>query len=687
MKKIYSLSAALMLAFMPALAQPVIKKATPHRVPAGFQSVVITPPESDAAPKFNAPQKADENLSILLEYCAKEDPYGAININNGDCGLAAYFPADYLAPYAGAQIQSVNVYSPYNKTKSEQAQALINTVLECTVFVTEELGGTPLAETKGILSTQALSLNEITLPTPITIESNQPLYIGVMFSKITAAESPYLVDGYEPTSDNACWIYSRFQTLSNNGSIQLQDNHEWKNLTEVFGSNVCISATVVGDNLPKNRAMMAAANVPDVVEVNTPFTYVAGFYNKGANALETIELELTVGEQQPQTVTANVLALDGSNTAITYDDMAMASGQFVCTTEGNSIPYVAKITKVNGQPNALADQTYTGYLKSLKEGFPVNVVVEELTSTTCSACPVGISGMEQTKEKYPDRFIPIAVHSPIPTAGDPMDVIKQGVDYYNFAIAVSQAQGGLSAPSSYVNRHFDTNVYPSPENLDAIMQDNLSAITFAKVEAELVAIDNDPTRITLNVTTTSSIDDKGSYGIAYSIVEDKVGPYKQTNGYAGSSGNHYGWESKPRSVSMEFNDVARKGSVYSPIAASTMTEFKAGEPIKFSTTVDLSSVTNRDNYRVVAMLINKENNYIENACVAYSPTSAVKSIEADTQAPVAIALKGAIRMMNAGNIYTLDGRMVAAGVEGVVNVPAGLYIAVTTQGAAKVMVR
>lgn len=686
MKKIYSLSAAMMLAIMPAFAQPTIKEVAPHRVPTGFQSCTITPPANDAATMFNAPQQADENRSILLEYCDKQ-PYSAIHISNGDCGLAACFPADFLAPYQGAQISAINVYAPYNQTKSTQT-AQVNTLTECTVFVTEQLGGTPLAETKGTLSTQAFSINQIALETPITIEAGKTLYIGVMFNKVTQADYPFVVDGMEVASSNACWIYSKFKGFSNQGQILLQDQCEWKNLTQQFGTNVSISATVTGDNLPIDCGYIVKDNKNGVVEPNFPFTYVVGFFNKGANAIKTVDIELTIGDQEPQTVTANVVALDGSNTPVTFDDMGVAYGEFICTKEGANIPYTAKLTKINGQPNPMADKTYSGYLVCLKDGYPVNVVMEELTSTTCMYCPMGITGMEMTKEKYPDRFIPIAVHCPIPTAGDPMDVIKQGEEYYNFIVELSQVQSQLGAPSAYANRHFETTITPYPDPLDQEMQAWLSIISFAKVEATLTPTD-DPNKVTMKVTTTSKIDEKSPYGIAYSIVEDQVGPYKQYNGFAGQNGNYYGWQSKPKYVSMEFNDVARKGSVYYPIPASTITEFKANEPVEFSTTVDVSAVTKKENYRVVAMLINKTRNYIDNACVVPSPQQhvGVEDVVTEADAPVAMGLKGAIRMMNAGNIYTLDGRMVAAGVEGIVNVPAGLYIAVTTQGAAKVMVR
>lgn len=44
-------------------------------------------------------------------------------------------------------------------------------------------------------------------------------------------------------------------------------------------------------------------------------------------------------------------------------------------------------------------------------------------------------------------------------------------------------------------------------------------------------------------------------------------------------------------------------------------------------------------------------------------------------------------MFTAGNIYTIDGRMAAQGVSGMVQLPAGLYIVATPAGNAKVMVR
>ena len=118
--------------------------------------------------------------------------------------------------------------------------------------------------------------------------------------------------------------------------------------------------------------------------------------------------------------------------------------------------------------------------------------------------------------------------------------------------------------------------------------------------------------------------------------------------------NAYGWQNKPASVAMKFDDVARPGSQYLPAAGSSITEFKKGETVNWSTTVDVSKVKNLENYSIVAMLVNKDRNIIENAFMAKGVTSGIEAVAAEGNA-VAIGVQGGVNMFTAGNIYTIDG--------------------------------
>ena len=224
-----------------------------------------------------------------------------------------------------------------------------------------------------------------------------------------------------------------------------------------------------------------------------------------------------------------------------------------------------------------------------------------------------------------------------------------------------------------------------PDELDYYISSELEGQALAQIDATLARTDSE-TSVTLNTTVNAAIDTEGSYGISYTILEDDLGPYRQQNGLAGSSTPYYGWESKPAIVSMKYNDIVRAGSQYRPLEDSKVSGLKKGEAYTYSTTVDLSAIKDLTKYSVVAMLIDTANGHIMSAKKVASLNSGLSDV-AIAGEKVATGFRGGINMLSTGNIYTMDGRQVAASANGIVNLPAGLYIVATPQGNAKIMVR
>lgn len=699
MKKIYTLSMAMMLAALPALAQQrtMTLHAPTSPVPVGRTLQGIS------SVKYNAPQgsemkkvaKADAaTSSMTLGYCTQQ--VTAVAIGCGESGVGVMFPASYLKNFVGNQITAINVAAPYSTKLSTQSSQK-NALTKAKIMICEQMNGTPVRENDATLGSQAFEYNELKFTEPYTIEEGKDVYLYVQYEGAQTSDknvTDYIMvvdqsyDTQTPSSPDAAYLYSKFKEISNK-QIVLQNNPEWKQMAEMLGCNFCITATVTGDNLPKNIAAPLAAEPQQNIKPNEKFDVMVAVRNDASNALQNVELSMKIGDQAVQTASANIFGSDGSTTDIMYGDYGIAVGKFTCTAEGNNIPYQISVSKVNGVENSQADKVAEGYLLCLAEGYPTNVVVEEFTSNTCPYCPIGITGMEQMKAKYgaDGRFIPIAVHySQNPNSPDPMNVAdKQSDCYYQFVSDIIEAQGGAGAPSAYIMRHFENSVYPSPDYLDEYIAQWLKVESMAEVKATVTPTE-DEKKVTLNVNVTPAIDDKNSYGISYTIVEDQVGPYRQSNGFSGQQVNAYGWQNKPASVAMKFDDVARPGSQYLPAAGSSITEFKKGETVNWSTTVDISKVKNLENYSIVAMLVNKDRNIIENAFMAKGVTSGIEAVAAEGNA-VAIGVQGGVNMFTAGNIYTIDGRMAAQGVSGMVELPAGLYIVATPAGNAKVMVR
>lgn len=694
MKKIYTLSMAMMLAALPAMAQQ--RTMTLHSPAAPIGTDRLQAPYSAT---YNAPEagtvrkvaKADANPSMTLSYCGEQ--YNAYAIGCSESGVGVMFPADYLKSFVGNQITAINVAAPFSAALSTQTSQK-NALTKAKIMLCNEMNGTPVRENAVTLGTTAFEYNELKFTEPYTIEEGKDVYLYVQYENANTtgdAITDYIIivdNASQPSDPNAGYLYSNFKEIKNN-QIVTQPNAEWKQFAELMGANFCVTATVSGDKLPENIGAPIACETQQNIKPGEKFDVMVAVLNNGANALQNVELSMKVGNQTVQTASANIFDQTGGQTPVMFGQYGIAIGQFTCESEGNNIPYEISVTKVNGVENSLSDKVSKGYLLCLAEGYPTNVVVEEFTSNTCPYCPIGITGMEQMKAKYgaDGRFIPIAVHySQNRNSPDPMNVAdKQSDCYYQFVADIVNAQGGAGAPSAYIMRHFENSVYPSPDYLDEYVSQWLKVESMAEVKATVTPTE-DEKAVTLNVDVTPAIDDKNNYGISYTIVEDQVGPYRQSNGFSGQQVNAYGWQNKPSSVTMKFDDVARPGSQYLPAANSAITEFKKGETVNWSTTVDISKVKNLENYSIVAMLVNKDRNIIENAFIAKGVTSGVEAVAAEGKA-VAIGVQGGVNMFTAGSIYTIDGRAVATGVNGMVELPAGLYIVATPAGNAKVMVR
>lgn len=681
---------ALMMAAMPALAQSTFTLKAPQTpVASNLQGAIhITPDQATAIKKAPAKAEANEDLAMVVKYC--QDPYSAYSINTGTIGLGVMFPKSMLAEYKGGTITSINVCSPVNGRLSQSS--FVNGLTECTVYITEgSLEGERLSETKGTISSEGYATTPVTLSTPYTITGDENVYICVMWDNVTSNDFPIVADGIRPENNFTGYLYSRLDYVGQDGRPVLKAESGWKQFNNYVG-NICLSATVKGDFLPQNRAVIFLDQAPASVKPGEKFNYLVLVRNEGANTLTDVDLSLKIGDEPVQTVNSKIYNNStGDEMPIANSEYGLAYGEFVCNTESQDVPYTAYVSKTNGADNEYASTTYAGSLVCLSKGYPMNVVVEELTSTTCVYCPMGITGMETMKEKYgaDGRFIPIAVHCPVPSQGDPMNVCRAGYGYNDFFSDVKAANGGgASAPAAYIMRRFNNLVSPTPENLEKEFNvwKEIPAVVEVKAALSETA---DPTKVKLDVDVTPAIDLTGNYGISYTIVEDNVGPYQQQNGFVGySDDKSYGWGSKPSLVTMKFNDVARRGSTSKPVADFEATDPKADTKLSYSTTVDLSYVTELQNYSVVAMCINKDNGHIENACIVKSLTNtSVEGIEAEANGPVAVGMPGALQMLQAGNVYSVDGRMVAKDAKGIISLPAGIYLVAAPNGNAKVMVR
>ena len=145
-----------------------------------------------------------------------------------------------------------------------------------------------------------------------------------------------------------------------------------------------------------------------------------------------------------------------------------------------------------------------------------------------------------------------------------------------------------------------------------------------------------------------------------------------------------GWESKGRSVSTIYNDVARAFERYPGIKNGLPKTVKKGEKYHVDYELETGKLAS-NKYNVIAILTNKQGEVI-NATLVKSPNYdvAIDTIDSDVENVTVNAANGAINVNGASNVavYTLDGRRVAMN-----GLTAGLYIVVADGQSYKVVVR
>lgn len=271
------------------------------------------------------------------------------------------------------------------------------------------------------------------------------------------------------------------------------------------------------------------------------------------------------------------------------------------------------------------------------------VVAEELTGTWCGWCIRGIVTLEEMKERYPESFIGIAVHS-----GDFLETA-------GYAEYIKDISASTGFPYSITCR--DRSAAGDPDVIPTYYKRKANADIKGYVKLELSA-DNDECLAKSNVVLNENISD-GRYRMSYVIVENDVfeeqNPnYKQLNYYAGGeNGPMGGYEDMPEVLlNYHFNDVARGviGDV-SGIAESLPYVMDMGKMYTHEVTFSLpKEVINPNNVYIVAMLIDGRNGSIVNADMK-KLTSEKPSVITDVDAGL---------LPDSQEFYSIDGRKVAA---------------------------
>lgn len=621
--------------------------------------------------------RGEETRHMDWGYCGT--PSTGAQVSTGEMRGAILLPAEQATEWAGAVISSISVANGVDiMQKIPNTKSYKNPIRTATVWISESLDDEPLITTEGELGEVGLEWSTIQLDESYTLKENVPVYIGFTIEVPTSMFPtifPLITDGLYPINDNTCFVYSTFNGHNENGALIDSDTWQWTAVGTDFG-NIGIRAGISGDMLPYNQVRNLDWSVPFTVAPDTEFEISITPQNMGANAFSSLEYTLELEGATPQTYTVQL------ESEMQYRESQECILKYNCNLEGNNISYKLYLSAINGESIDADVDPITGMLLSLKSGYPRNYVFEEATGTWCGYCVIGYAGMEYMRNTYSGKgFIGIAMHSM-----DRMDVIENGA-YSGIAKNMPDVY-----PAAYVNREFNSILNPSPGDLDEYFKSIRNLPAFADIKATLESGSEENT-YNLNTTTRFALkEDNANYSIAYTVIKDNVGPYKQKNFLSGLEGDYAGFEDLPEDVDLIFNDVALNCSHPEGIAESLPNKVMSDTEYEFSTILDLSSIDNTTDCRVVAMVINNVNGRIENACEISVPQySKVDDIFNSDNIPFAIGEKGLIRFrINTQNVevFTIAGQEVKGKVnDDYMVVPAGVYIVRDKERSLKVVVR
>lgn len=630
MKK-YLLSLAAVVAAFSASASPfsVADRMKPHPENVSdfrpFEAAGIIRNESTVASR--AGESVDE-----IYYTLAGEPYSATTFNNATAGMqiamAFQFEPSFLAGLDDCEITGISYYTGVHYTDGD------NKITKATVFIASALDGTYLYTQDTTAPNTAFTKVNVTLDTPFKIPADTKIYAGVFFTVPDEDSLPIVFDYQDHSNSRGGNVGSRANPLS---------KWTWQNASSQLGF-MCVGATIQSPNFPKNSVALVAVDGQPVAYQNEGFGFDFMVRNDGANAIDNITLEYGIDGESTSTETVNITNDWGYNQSLIF-----SVPDFVAQNPTKGSEITVKVTKINGADNTSDNPSasYSVVIVPAGKGLPRNVVIEEFTSTSCVYCPVGYTSMEMIHDEFTDgSIIPVCVHVNSPGA-DAMRALS-----FN-SLWTRYSSGGV--PNAVVNRYLVQ--YPFYDDLITTASQIAALPGLAQVTAD-ATLDKETRTVTVNSKTSFAFDytdgDK-NFILAYAVTENEVGPYTQQNGYAGQSQPVFGgWNEKPSTVSLVYNDVARQLDSYTGITGSVPAEIVAGESYEYSHDIKLvTAIKDLDKINVIVYLINRTNKQVENACMLKAADLATSGIESaivdNSDAPVEYYNLQGVRVNNPAN--------------------------------------
>lgn len=555
---------------------------------------------------FAQSSEAGSDEPIVFSYHKGPSPDGVFyagGTNPGDkINLVCKLHDEDIKTLAGSKITGMVLWSPVSFDDETK-----NTMNEMEICIFEEMENNSKAvytQTVNGVPGTALTAYTVTLDTPYTIEEGKLIYFGYSVIEPEAPHSYVIADG-EPAD-----MYNLRMRVENSS------NSSWMPCGDMFGS-LCVTLLLDNSSVAGNKVDFTSTKYPEYVKPGENGSYTVELRNEGSEDINNVEITTTVGDETP--------------VVRTYTFDAPLTPYASKTVEVENIPFnnqgfrtvKTEITKINDSAPAKEAVTY-GHVAVMDSGFDRHIVMEEGTGTWCGWCVSGIVMLDYINQKYPDTFFPIAVHS-----GDQMVC----GDYTEFCD--THFSNGL--PNSWINREFQhaPGTTEGPGVNEKAVDDFVAHYTSYPAYCQVTGncnFDEKTNSVTINATTEFALDCDVQHSLNFVLVENNVGPYRQSNYYAGGEhGPMGGWEDKSDNEPTRYNDVARAYASYGGVENSIPATVSAGTKYDFSQTLDMAdcSSTDMNDYAIICFITNNDTKLIVNACKMKVEATGVETINAE----------------------------------------------------------
>lgn len=506
------------------------------------------------APSDDVPE-IPEPATLAFGYCG--DYFTAIGYPGAVLEAAIEIPVAQAKQWVGNTITGMRI--GFGKSTNKNI----------IVYVTKTLTGEALFMQDATMTVEE-GWNEVIFDTPYEVDGS-PFFIGYMVPAGNQGDYPIGMDYTDTDITYGDWVGL---------------NNDWDHLGPFYGS-VCIQALVTGLDLPKNDVAVRGMYCPNFVGQNQPFEVQVQVNNNGTADVESLEFSIKINGAVVATpsITLEEPMRSGGSTVLTIEDVKSAS-------MGGNLPVELEVISVNGAKDETPNDNLTSTVINISDkSFTRNPVVEEFTGTWCGWCPRGLVGMKYMEENYGDKgFIGVAIHS---------EDAMESPSYAYVANAFSQG----SYPSAVIDRtyYFD----PSAETLEEYYLYESQFPSFAGIDVDATVDASGIVKVSAVAEFALDVD-KANYQVAFGLAENNVGPYAQTNYFAGGrNGKLEGWDNAPSKVSTIYNEVGREIVDPFGIAGSLPAKISKGEKYNCEATFDASGY-NIDDCFVVAMIIDAD---------------------------------------------------------------------------------